>query len=204
MYREKIVRKKAEKGITLLKKKKLFLFVGRTASGKSSIARAVCDIFDLKQVKSYTTRPMRPKEKENPNQCDHYFITDNEVPKYSNDMVAYTEINGYKYFTTKEVLLNSDIYVIDPVGIDYLKLHTNPNEFEFITVYFRVPKPVAKYRAKERGEDLEVFESRYESEDKQFKDFENHMAWDYHILNDHDFGNAVRQVEKIIKKELIL
>lgn len=187
-----------------MKKKKLFLFVGRTASGKSSIARAVCDIFDLKQVKSYTTRPMRTSEKEHPERCDHYFISDDEVSKYSDDMVAYTEINGYKYFTTKEVLMNADVYVIDPAGIDYLKLHTKSSEFEFITIYFRVPKSVAKYRAKERGEDLQGFDSRYASEDKQFRDFENHMAWDYHVLNDHDFGAAVRQVEKIIKKELII
>ena len=94
-----------------------FLFVGRTASVKSSISKAVGDKMGLKQVVSYTTRPMRKNEKDG---SDHIFISDNELNTYKDDIEAYTEINGYKYFTTFDIIDHSDIYVIDPNGSDNL------------------------------------------------------------------------------------
>ena len=113
-----------------------FLIIGRTASGKSSIAKAVCEKLGLNQVISYTTRPRRPKEKD----CvDHIFITEEDVEKYKDDIAAYTEINGYKYFTTYDVLDKSDVYVIDPIGVDNLKLKCG-DQYRFIEIYIRVPK----------------------------------------------------------------
>lgn len=101
--------------------KKIILVVGRSASGKSSITREACNKLHLNLVKSYTTRPPRPKELTG--ESDHYFITEEEyeTQKDQFDIVAYTEINGFKYFTTEDILNNSDVYVIDPKGIEYLK-----------------------------------------------------------------------------------
>ena len=53
-----------------------FLFVGRTATGKSSIAEAVSNKMGLRVVKSYTTRP--PRESELFGRSDHYFVSDEE------------------------------------------------------------------------------------------------------------------------------
>ena len=95
----------------------LFLIIGRTASGKSSIANLVASEMKLSVLKSYTTRPMRPGEEH----CsDHIFIKEDEFQIYKNSIVAYTEINGYKYFCTKNQLMKADIYVIDPDGYDFL------------------------------------------------------------------------------------
>ena len=41
---------------------KKLLIVGRSSSGKTSIASAACDRLGLKLVKSYTTRPPRNEE----------------------------------------------------------------------------------------------------------------------------------------------
>ncbi|RHS64515.1 hypothetical protein DW955_03160 [Ruminococcus sp. AM45-9BH] len=43
-------------------KKLVFLFIGRTASGKSSLARYICETLRLRQVKSITTRLPRKDE----------------------------------------------------------------------------------------------------------------------------------------------
>lgn len=89
----------------------MYCIMGRSASGKSTLAREAAKHFNYKVVKSYTTRPIRPGE--NPETTDHIFITKRDVIQYEGHMVAKTEINGYLYFTTIEMLRESDIYVID-------------------------------------------------------------------------------------------
>lgn len=181
-----------------LSKSLKFLFIGRTASGKSSIAKAVCEKIGLSQVVSYTTRPMRKSEK---NGSDHIFITDTEVAQYENDIAAYTEINGYKYFTTYDVIDNADIYVIDPVGVDNLKIKCG-DRYEFIEIYIRTPQKIAEERARIRGDKLKDFKQRWVSENKQFTDYEKRQTFAYHLLNNRPFDESVDKVCKWIQIEL--
>lgn len=175
-----------------------FLFIGRTASGKSSIAKAVCENMGLTQVVSYTTRPMRKSEK---NGSDHIFITDEDVSQYEDDIAAYTEINGYKYFTTYDVIDKSDIYVIDPIGVDNLKLKCG-DRYDFVEIYIRTPQKIAEQRAKKRGDKLKDFKQRWVSENKQFTDYEKRQAFAYHLLNDRPFDESVDKVCSWIQIEL--
>lgn len=179
---------------------KKLLIVGRSSSGKTSIASAACDRLGLKLVKSYTTRSPR-NEKEATNPKDHIFITEDDVSKYD-DMAAYTEINGYKCFATVDQVDDGDVYVIDPVGIKFLKERCG-NMFDFRIVYVRTSPAIAKERAKKRG-DGEVFDSRTADEDTQFKQFEKDMSWDYHLLNNDSFERAVETMCKFMKKEFNL
>lgn len=183
-----------------MSKKKIFLIVGRTSSGKSSLSSEVCKRLNLKQVKSHTTREPRPSERENINECDHYFICESEIAQYEQDMAAYTMINGNHYFTTKQTLSESDVYVIDPNGLYDLRRRCK-NEFEFVIIYIRTPKSVAQRRFTSRGETIDFFNERYEKEDVQFADFEKRMDWNYHIINDGEFEDAVQTMLNIFKKE---
>ena len=175
-----------------------FLFVGRTASGKSSIAKAVGDKMGLKQVVSYTTRPMRKNEK---NGSDHIFISDDDVDRYKDDIAAYTEINGYKYFTTFDIINDSDIYVIDPNGIDNLKIKCG-DRYDFIEIYIRTPQKIAEERARKRGDKLKDFKERWVSENKQFSDYENRHTFAWHLRNDRPFEESVDKVCSWIQIEL--
>ena len=158
-----------------------FLVAGRTASGKSTIVKAVCERLGLKQVKSLTTRPPRKEELNNSN-CDHYFVTNAEFDEKEKDgLAAYTEINGYKYATTFDELDRSDIYVIDPIGIKTLKDNCGD-----------------KYRFIERGGTGTEFEKRYNKESEQFKEYENNQMFDYHILNDGTIEDSIDKMSKII------
>ena len=87
----------------------LYLVVGRTASGKDSLARAIAEKYGLKILSSYATRPKRIGETN-----EHIFISPEDVQKYQNDIVAYTKIGNYEYFSTKQQLLECDFYIIDP------------------------------------------------------------------------------------------
>lgn len=175
--------------------------VGRSASGKTSITREACKYLNLKQVKSYTTRPRREKETEET--CDHYFISPLEVEKYSDKIVAWTEINGYEYFATKDELDNCDVYVIDPNGIEDLKSRCG-NDYDFVIVYVRTTQDIAENRAKKRGQDIATFRERLRAEDAQFKDFEKSMGWHYHLLNNDTFERAVETMIKFMRKEFVL
>ena len=175
-----------------------FLFLGRTASGKSSIAKAVCKRMGLTQVVSYTTRPMRKSEK---NGSDHIFITDEEVSQYEDDIAAYTEINGYKYFTTYDMIDKADIYVIDPIGVDNLKIKCG-DRYEFIEIYIRTPQKIAEERARIRGDKLKGFKQRWVSENKQFTDYENRHTFEWHLRNDRPFDESVDKVCSWIQIEL--
>lgn len=175
-----------------------FLFIGRTASGKSSIAKAVCVKMGLTQVISYTTRPMRKSEK---NGSDHIFISEDEVYKYENDIAAYTEINGYKYFTTFEQIESSDVYVIDPIGVDNLKIKCG-DKYDFVEIYIRTPQKLAETRARMRGDKLKDFKERWVSENKQFTDYENRHTFAWHLRNDRPFDESVDKVCSWIQIEL--
>lgn len=186
-----------QRRVILLSKPIKFLLIGRTASGKSSIAKAVCEKTGLKQVVSYTTRPMRKSEK---NGSDHIFITDDEVVQYENDIAAYTEINGYKYFTTYDVIDKSDIYVIDPIGVDNLKIKCG-NRYDFVEIYIRTPQALSEKRARLRGDKLKDFKQRWVSENKQFTEYENRHTFNWHLRNDRPFDESVDKVCEWIQRE---
>lgn len=152
----------------------------------------------LTQVVSYTTRPMRKSEK---NGADHIFISDEDVARYENDIATYTEINGYKYFTTYDVIDQADIYVIDPVGVDNLKIKCG-DRYQFVEIYIRTPQKIAEERAKLRGDKLKDFKQRWVSENQMFTDYENHHTFAWHLRNDRPFEEAVDKVCKWIQIEL--
>lgn len=181
-----------------MNKKIKFLIIGRTASGKSSIAKEVCKRLNLEIVKSYTTRPMRAGEEKS---SDHIFINESEVSKYKNDIAAYTEIKGNKYFTIFEVLRNSDVYVIDPMGVKDLKERCG-DEFDFIEIYIRAPYEVLKDRYLQRGESETDFEKRWNDEDKQFSEYEKERTFHYNLRNDREFDESVYKVCSWIAKEM--
>lgn len=150
----------------------MVLIIGRTCTGKDTLAKNLCKETKMKILMSYTTRPKRYA-----NENTHVFITPEESAKI-NDKVAVTEINGYEYFATKSQVQNSDVYIIDPNGL-YELINNCPNE-SFQVIYIESNKDIAKNRAAQRGADPTkesvIFDKRYDSENKQFSDFENKYA----------------------------
>lgn len=172
----------------------LYLIVGRTASGKDSLTRAVAEKYNLKILSSYATRPKRPGETN-----EHIFIASEEVSKYQKDIVAYTKIGEYEYFSTKQQLLESDFYIIDPNGVNYLKecIQKIPG-IELHIIYIAADYITRKHRALCNRKDQEnVFNKRCEAEDKEFIDFECNQGWNKRIHN-INFNQALLELEQYI------
>lgn len=91
----------------------IVLLVGKSGSGKSSIAFEL-EKYGFKQLYSYTTRPPRYEGEKG-----HIFVTKKEFASMKDDMCAYTMFNGYEYGATNRLVDESDVYVIDPEGVEY-------------------------------------------------------------------------------------
>ena len=130
--------------------KPLYLFVGKSASGKTTIAELLESKYNYKTLQSYTTRPKRHE-----NETGHTFISEEEFNNLEN-IIAYTEYNGYKYCATKEQIDDVSIYVIDVPGVETL-LQKYKTERPIAVIYFDAGIVTRIDRMIERGSsDMEI------------------------------------------------
>ena len=176
----------------------LYCILGRTSSGKSSIAKEAAKKLNMTVLKSYTTRSMRPGE--TVDNSDHIFISPDDVEKYKPNMVAYTDRVGYCSFATKEQILNSNFYIIDPVGLYTLKLKTRDIDVRLVSIYITTPYTTAEERARKRG-DYDSWKQNYAAENDSFSNFEKSHLIDYRILNDRSLKTSVEKMINIIRKD---
>jgi len=99
--------------------RELILLVGKSGSGKDYLSNAL----GLRKVVSRTTRPMRSGEE---NGVSHLFVTIQEMVQYpKNLVVAYTEFDGHTYCALRQDFSGKDVYIIDPVGVEYFLKHSS-------------------------------------------------------------------------------
>ena len=150
------------------------LIVGRTATGKDYLANELKSR-GMTLLKSHTTRPKRSDDEDT-----HTFITNEEYDAIDKStVVAHTEINGNKYFATKDDVLNCDVYIIDVNGLRQISesmpdtpvivVHMTANEEER-------KKRFIKRSGLDKNKALKEYEERTESENAQFSEFEKILA----------------------------
>ena len=157
----------------------LLCVMAESSAGKDTLVNKLCEKTNYHQIISYTTRPRRVNEGDT-----HIFVTDEDYQDMleAGQVAAYTEINGYKYWSTIDQLYLMDIYVIDPLGVETLKQLNLPN-LKIVSVYINVPEEVRRQRAKSRGDDMNIYRSRSLSERQQFRDMKKNMLVDYVVPN---------------------
>ena len=107
----------------------LFLFVGRSASGKTTVANSLEDL-GYKQVQSYTTRKPRYD-----GEVGHIFVSKGEFDNLG-ELAAYTFYNGNEYGTTFKQLEECSIYVIDVPGVESLLYKYQDKDRKINIIYF--------------------------------------------------------------------
>ena len=156
---------------------KLFCIMGETSSGKDTLTKKLCEDTGMKAIVSYTTRPRRTNEGDT-----HIFVDDSVYEQMKDNLAAYTEINGFRYWTTIEQIYDNDIYIIDPNGLETLE-NLGLEDIDLCSIYINVPIDVRLERALYRGDSLEDFFSRNKSEMKQFIQMKAAGGFDYAISN---------------------
>lgn len=151
----------------------LYLFVGRSASGKTTVAEILESQYGLKTLQSYTTRPQRYE-----NETGHTFIYDEEFNRLEN-IVAYTEYNGYRYCCTKEQIDSASIYVIDVPGVETL-LEKYQTDRQIVVIYFDTSVRTRIDRMIDRHDsDMAIVSRIYNDEEFDWQNELSKMVWNY-------------------------
>lgn len=179
----------------------LFLFAGKSASGKTTIANILESEYSHKQIESYTTRAPRYV-----GERGHIFVNE-ETFKNLGELAAYTYYNGCHYGTTFKQLEECDIYVIDPPGIKTLLKKLPDNYRPIRIIYFDAAVSVRINRMVDRGASDHEILSRlliddteddwYRALDKltwHYKNIENKNIELYRIDANEDIENVLEQI----------
>ena len=151
----------------------IVVLVGKTASGKTTIANELCKHHGYKRIVTYTTRPMRENEVQD---VDYHFISDEQF----NEMIKNNEFTEYKRYNTahgvwsygsvvtSEQEFSDDCYVIilTPQGLRDLSRKMS----RYIAFYLNVGFKSQLERLKKRGDEEQQIIKRLKND---AKDFEN-------------------------------
>lgn len=183
----------------------IFLLVGKSASGKTTIAEILESQYNLKTVQSYTTRPKRHED-----ETGHTFISDAEFDLLE-DIVAYTEYNNYRYCATTEQIDDADIYVVDVPGVEVLLENYNSNR-PIVILYFdanirtRIDRMLGRHDC-----DAQIVSRLYTDEEFDWKNLIEDLIWDaeqtqtksikmYCINANRDLDEVLFDVKEYISK----
>lgn len=143
----------------------IYLIVGRSGTGKSTVADILANEHGYKVVQSYTDRePRYDGEK------GHIFVSKDEFDRMmeTQNVVAYTFFDGHQYGVTEDVVNENDIYIIDPRGVETMReRYKGPKKIEVILLY--APVDILEKRMKERGDSAKSIKSRLSNDAKEFK-----------------------------------
>lgn len=150
----------------------LYLIVGRTGSGKSTLEKKLVE-HGFRTVKSYATRPPRT-----PDEDTHIFISDEVADELIPNAVAQTQIGKYRYFATQEQIEDADVYVIDPNGVYEICQKVTDRAIHIIRVIAddnaRRAHAIAREADKEAA--AKTFDERQKAEDERFANFDKNFG----------------------------
>ena len=120
--------------------------------------------------------------------------------KYRNDMVAYTERAGYCSFATKEQLMNSDIYIINPSGFsDLLESTKNIPNLRLVDIWIDCDSDQLIARSQSRS-NSDNWKENYDKEEMEFTKIYPNIDYDksWHVDNNQYVSAAINHMKQII------
>ena len=125
----------------------------------------------MKPLRSYTTRPSRGES-----DISHTFISDDEFDNLKlADIMAYTEFDGHRYCATVQQIESSDIYAVDPDGVEFFMSHYQGEKVP-IVVYFNIPEHICLARLRDRDGSLEQASKRVTHDKQKFVNVDTVLA----------------------------
>lgn len=154
--------------------KPLFLFCGRSASGKTTIANMLSEKYGYVQVESYTTRKPRFD-----GETGHIFVSEDEFNNLGG-LAAYTYYNSNHYGTTFKQLAESDIYVVDVPGIESLLEKFKDDKRPICILYFKASAYNRILRMIDRGDsDAAIISRLLQDEKNDWLQQLDSLVWKY-------------------------
>lgn len=163
------------------------IIIGKSGSGKTSIANYISENFRYDLVKQVTTRPKRSDDE------DKYynFISVEEFNNLIKDckLAEWNEFRGWKYGTLKEDLSSSNkILVTNPIGLKQLVWQ----DLDYIAFYIDVDTGIRVLRQTKRGDDPKEIERRLLTDEKDFRDIDKYV--DFTVNNETSLEECVDEI----------
>lgn len=145
--------------------KNLYVVIGRSGCGKTTIAEAFKEYDGCTQAESYTDRPKRYED-----EVGHRFVTKEEFDKLEGKLLA-THFSDHNYTMTQAIIDDADFIVLDPSGVKELKeTYTKRN---IIVIGLYCDREILRKRMYARGDDAYAIEKRLNHDDKVFEGMES-------------------------------
>lgn len=151
----------------------MLVLMGKTASGKDTIAKQLITNHGFSRIVTYTTRPKRRGEKDG---VTYHFVTQEEFEQKVNgnffaEWKSYnTEHGTWYYGTSYDDIVNADdktLIILTPDGYrDIIEVVDSEN---LITIYLYANNKTIQKRLVERGDDPKEAKRRIEHDNADFK-----------------------------------
>lgn len=178
----------------------MIVLVGKTCSGKSTVADILEEQYDIRRVRTYTTRPCREGETN-----EYHFISDEEFEKlkaegFFFETTQYTVANGdiWHYGTAKSDLCDECCIVMNPDGVKKSKRLLD-EKYLVNVIYLNVSEGIQWNRLRERGQDADESARRIEADKVDFANIESY--YDLAITTDYLMPKVVADMISFIVNE---
>lgn len=163
------------------------MLVGKTCSGKSTVADILESEYHIPRVRTYTTRPPREDEDN-----EYHFVSVEEFEKLKTEgfffeTTQYDVASGetWHYGTGKEDLKDNACIVMNPDGMKKIRKLLSDEDFTVIIVYLNVTEAIEWNRLRKRGGESSADEAtrRVQEDAKDFANIDEY--YDYAITTDN-------------------
>lgn len=183
----------------------IYILVGRTCSGKTSIAKEL-EKLGVKRIITYTTRPPRSGEV---NDVDYHFISEREFEDKRKDgffaEVTYYHAkdgNNYYYGSALEDYISDEdrVIVLNPYGVGIIK---EKNITGTKVIWISCSDAIATNRARKRGDSIRYIRRRIKEDADDFKWFmsQDPPLWDEEICSNLTSRTGAKDIAKSIRKK---
>ena len=147
------------------------VLVGKGGSGKDYIRQYLSDNRGMTFAKSCTSRPRRDGETDE----YYYFLSKEEFEKkiQNEEFLQYVSFNGHYYGTLKETFKCSNLFIMNPQGIENL---SKEDRQQCIVLLVNADEStlVSRMSNREKKVDLAVVVDRINIDRETFKDFKDY------------------------------
>lgn len=169
----------------------MICILGASASGKTTLAKALCGVRPYHRIVTYTTRPMRAGEVDG---VDYHFVSQEkfEAMRKAGLMAETGEYRGWQYGTAKQDCDEYGVVVVTPRGLRNLRKNPDLHIFSF---YLMVPLRDRLIKSLLTRDDIDECIRRSQSDVGQFDGVEDEV--DY-VLHNAGYAKTPRRLAEEI------
>ena len=178
----------------------IICLIGKTSSGKDTLANAISKELNIPISISTTTRPMRPNETQHK---EYHFISEEEFHKLdfieTREYKVYDGSTWYYGYQVEEFSHDNCIAIVDVDG--FYSLREYFGEDKVVPFFIYASENTLRRRLKLRGDNPQEINRRLSDDGIKFKDFIDSHNY-YKICNEDSIDLAVEEIKIILNNVL--